>query len=98
MADAPETWSEGLQSPTPSFRYQRLAEEIEQNILKGTYRVGDRLPSIRRLHRRLDLSISTVYKAYTELEAMGLIEVRPKSGYYVSGQGLRQLKHTLLAC
>jgi DNA-binding transcriptional MocR family regulator len=92
MADGAYTLSDGPHSPAPSFRYQRLVEEIEHNIMNGIYRVGERLPSIRRLHRRLDLSISTVYKAYSELEAMGLIEVRPKSGYYVSGEALRQLK------
>ncbi|MCK5312001.1 MAG: PLP-dependent aminotransferase family protein, partial [Desulfobacteraceae bacterium] len=41
------------------------------------------LPSIRSLHKRTNLSISTVYKAYVELESMGLIEARPKSGYFV---------------
>jgi DNA-binding transcriptional MocR family regulator len=91
MADTPKTVS-GLQDRTPSFRYQQLAGEIEELILNGTYRVGERLPSIRRLHRRLGLSISTVFKAYTELEAMGLVEVRSKSGYYVTGEGLGQLK------
>ncbi|MFH0730278.1 MAG: winged helix-turn-helix domain-containing protein [Pseudomonadota bacterium] len=83
--------SQGLREETPVFRYQQLAGEIEHQILNGTYRVGDRLPSIRKLHRRLNLSISNVFKAYTALEAIGLIEVRFKSGYYVTGEGLRQL-------
>jgi DNA-binding transcriptional MocR family regulator len=38
------------------------------------------------------LSISTVYRAYTELEAMGLVEARPKSGYYVSSAVLDPLE------
>jgi DNA-binding transcriptional MocR family regulator len=32
---------------------------------------------------RMVISIATVYQAYIELEKRGLIEVRPKSGYYV---------------
>jgi DNA-binding transcriptional MocR family regulator len=56
------------------------------------YRPGDRLPSIRKLHRQSSMSISTIYKAFVELEAMGLIEARPKSGYYVSPRPLRQLR------
>jgi hypothetical protein len=36
-------------------------------------------------------SIPRVDKTYTELEAMGLIELPPKSGYYVSGEGSMQL-------
>ncbi len=90
MTNVPEP-SERLVEPTPIFRYQQLSEEIEHQILNGTYRVGDRLPSIRKLHRRLNLSISTVFKAYAALETVGLVEVRSKSGYYVTGEGLRQL-------
>jgi DNA-binding transcriptional MocR family regulator len=82
---------EGLQAKTPVFRYQQLAGELEHQILNGTYRVGDRLPSIRKLRRRLNLSISTVFKAFAALEAIGLVEARSKSGYYVTGEGLRQL-------
>jgi DNA-binding transcriptional MocR family regulator len=76
----------------PPFLYRRLVEEIETKIMNGTYKVGDRLPSIRKLHHKFTLSISTVYRAYTELEAMGLIEARPKSGYYVSSAILNQLQ------
>lgn len=60
--------------------------------MNGTYKVGDRLPSIRKLHHKFALSISTVYRAYTELEAMGLVEARPKSGYYVSSAILNQFQ------
>jgi DNA-binding transcriptional MocR family regulator len=66
------------------YRYQALSREIEQRILQGTYHAGEKLPSIRTLHRRLNVSISTVYKAFIELEAMGWIEARPRSGYYVA--------------
>ncbi|NNL78197.1 MAG: PLP-dependent aminotransferase family protein [Desulfobacterales bacterium] len=74
------------------FRYQHLAAEIEQKILNGTYKPGERLPSIRKLHRLSNLSISTIYHAYTELETMGLVEARPKSGYYVRPVVLQTLK------
>jgi len=74
------------------FRYKQLAGEIERKILDGTYKPGEKLPSIRKLHQQSNLSISTVYKTYMELETMGLIEARPKSGYYVSPIALQQLK------
>jgi DNA-binding transcriptional MocR family regulator len=66
-----------------AFRYRQLAGEIEKKILEGTYQPGEKLPSIRRLHRQTTLSISTVYQAYLELESTGFVEARPKSGYYV---------------
>ena len=74
------------------FRYRHLAEEIERKIMNGTYHPGERLPSIRKLRRQSNLSISTVYHAYMELESMGLVEARPKSGYFVNPVALRSLK------
>jgi DNA-binding transcriptional MocR family regulator len=74
------------------FLYRVLSQEIERKILRGAYHPGEKLPSIRALHRRLNLSISTVYKAFIELEAMGLIEARPKSGYYVAPVALGRIR------
>jgi DNA-binding transcriptional MocR family regulator len=74
------------------YRYRALSQEIEHKILRGIYHAGEKLPSIRTLHRRLNLSISTVYKAFIELETMGLIEARPKSGYYVAPVTLGRIK------
>jgi DNA-binding transcriptional MocR family regulator len=74
------------------FRYRHIADEIEQKIVNGLYRPGERLPSIRKLHKQSNLSISTIYHAYMELEIMGLVEARPKSGYFVSPVALQKLK------
>lgn len=74
------------------FRYRQFAKEIEREILSGTYQAGERLPSIRRLHRRTNLSVSTIYQAFVELEKMGLVEARPRSGYFVSPVTLQQIK------
>ncbi len=65
------------------YRYKALADELRDKIMSGTYLVGEKLPSIRELHQQLNLSISTVYQAFIELETTGLIEVKPKSGYYI---------------
>jgi DNA-binding transcriptional MocR family regulator len=65
------------------FLYAQLASRIEQQIRQNLLKAGDRLPSIRALSEEQHISISTAYKAYVELENIGLIEARPKSGYYV---------------
>jgi DNA-binding transcriptional MocR family regulator len=65
------------------FLYQQLADELGDKIRSGDLGVGEKLPSLRGLHRKLGVSIGTVYQAYTELESKGLVEARPKSGYYV---------------
>jgi DNA-binding transcriptional MocR family regulator len=77
---------------TQVFLYKQLATEIEQKIRCGDLRTGEKLPSLRHLHKKLGLGISTVYQAYTELEAMGLIEAQPKSGFFVKGAALLNLR------
>lgn len=75
-----------------SFLYQHLADEIAGRIRDGIYQPGEKLPSIRKLHEQSHLSISTVYKAFLALESLGLVEARPKSGYYVKPVVLSRIK------
>ncbi|MEZ0396759.1 MAG: PLP-dependent aminotransferase family protein [Anaerolineales bacterium] len=63
--------------------YEQLADEIGRLIASGTFRPGDRLPSVRRMSQQKRMSISTILQAYMQLENRGLIEARPQSGYYV---------------
>lgn len=63
--------------------YERVAGDISELIAQGTFRVGDRVPSIRQLSGRFDVSINTVMQAYALLEDRRQIEARPQSGYYV---------------
>jgi DNA-binding transcriptional MocR family regulator len=63
--------------------HQQVAERVAALILGGTFRVGDRLPSIREMSRQAQVSINTVKAAYTHLEDRCLIAARPQSGYYV---------------
>jgi DNA-binding transcriptional MocR family regulator len=63
--------------------YEQVADRIQALITEGTLQPGDRLPSVRKLHQQLSVSISTVLEAYRLLEDRGLIGVRPQSGYFV---------------
>ena len=65
------------------FLYAKIAGRIEKQVRQNILKSGDRLPSVRALSQEQGISISTAYKAYVELENIGLIEARPKSGYYV---------------
>src|SRR5438270_12066523 len=64
-------------------KYLKIAEGIEQMIQEEVLRIGDRLPSVRMLSEEYGISIGTAFQAYYYLEGKGLIEARPKSGYYV---------------
>ena len=65
------------------YRYEILARQITNLIKQGTYRPGERIPSVRQMSKQQAVSISSVMQAYLILENEGLIEARPQSGYYV---------------
>ncbi|HYR26110.1 MAG TPA: PLP-dependent aminotransferase family protein [Aquabacterium sp.] len=66
-----------------STLYEQLAESLEQRIRDGHLRPGERLPSVRQACEQAQVSAATVFQAYYLLESRGLIEARPRSGYYV---------------
>ncbi len=72
-----------ITNSSASLLYEQVALEISGLIEQGTFRSGDRVPSLRQLSRRFDVSINTVMQAYTLLEDQRIIEARPQSGYYV---------------
>ena len=59
--------------------YEQVADRIRSLIANRTLQPGDRLPSVRKLHQQLSVSISTVLEAYRLLEDEGMISARPRS-------------------
>jgi len=76
---------------TEAFLYSQVVDLISEQVHSGALRPGDRLPSLRRMSEKLEVSIPTVRQAYLELEARGRIEARPKSGYFVQAQHQNRL-------
>ncbi len=70
-------------------RYEALADEVARSIHAGLFKPGERLPSVRNTSAARKLSPSTVFQAYYLLEARGLVESRPRSGYYVAQAAAR---------
>jgi DNA-binding transcriptional MocR family regulator len=66
-----------------SPRYRQIAHKLEALIHSGTLRPGARMPSVRRACAQHGVSLTTALQAYAELENRGLIEARPRSGFYV---------------
>jgi DNA-binding transcriptional MocR family regulator len=71
-------------------KYELLAADIEASIASGTLKAGERLPSVRETIAARGVSPSTVFEAYSLLEARGLIEARPRSGYFVKQRGAQR--------
>ena len=63
--------------------YMQVATGLEKMIAEDVLKIGDKLPSVRVLSDEYGISMGTAFQAYYHLEGKGLIESRPKSGYYV---------------
>ena len=74
-------------------RYEQIAGGVRRALGEGTLHPGDRLPSGKDLATSLDVNLHTVLRAYQELRAEGLIELRRGRGAVVlaSGRGASQL-------
>lgn len=69
-----------------STLYEQLADSLAQRIRDGGLQAGERLPSVRQACAQAQVSPATVFQAYDLLESRGLIEARPRSGFYVRKQ------------
>jgi DNA-binding transcriptional MocR family regulator len=63
--------------------YEKQASRIEDQVRGGVFLPGERIPSVRQTSQQHRLSIKTVLHAYLLLESKGVIQSRPKSGYFV---------------
>jgi DNA-binding transcriptional MocR family regulator len=70
-------------SSKEDHKYLQVAGRIEQMIHDEILGIGNKLPSVRLLSEEYGISMGTAFQAYYHLEGKGLIEARPKSGYYV---------------
>ncbi|NNM65611.1 MAG: PLP-dependent aminotransferase family protein [Burkholderiales bacterium] len=70
----------------------RIAARFAQQIQAQLLAAGSRLPSVRACARQHRVSPQTVVAAYDLLQARGLVEARPKRGFFVRAtqQALRQ--------
>ena len=64
-------------------RYEQVVLEFSTLISRGVLRPGDRIPSVRKACQQYRVNAGTILQAYGQLEARGLINARPRSGYYV---------------
>ena len=63
--------------------YEQLAGLLGEMIQSRSLRAGDRMPSVRQFSLQQRVSVPTALRAYVTLETRGLVEARPKSGFYV---------------
>jgi DNA-binding transcriptional MocR family regulator len=63
--------------------YLELADRLQTLIRDQVFTPGSRLPGVRQLSEQNRVSVSTAVNACRELERRGVLEARPRSGYFV---------------
>ncbi|MCI6163644.1 MAG: GntR family transcriptional regulator [Lachnospira sp.] len=68
--------------------YEQLINQVQENILLGILKPGDKMVSVRNLSMELSVNPNTIQKAYTELDRLGLITTVPGKGSFISQDAL----------
>ena len=66
--------------------YRQLVEHVRRRVASGQIKAGDEIPSVRDLAQQLAVHPMTISKAYSLLEAEGLLERRRGMGMVVAAQ------------
>ena len=76
--------------------YEQIYSQIRAQIIAGTLRPGDALPSIRALAKDLRISVITTKRAYEELEREGFLTTVPGKGCFVAARDLELVREETL--
>lgn len=67
----------------PSLK-EAFVIEMENQILSGALKIGEKLPPERELVEKTGVSLSVVGAGISELESKGFVEIRPRQGVFVT--------------
>lgn len=85
-----------LPQPSGVPVYLQLIEQVKHAVETGALRVGDQLPTIRKVAGDMVINPNTVARAYRELEHEGILELRHGSGAFIresAGRRARVLRN-----
>ena len=64
--------------------YLQIADFMCENILKGTWKENDRIPSIREMAVESEVNPNTVMRTYSFLQDRGIIHNQRGIGYFIT--------------
>ncbi|MET9914591.1 GntR family transcriptional regulator [Streptomyces sp. NPDC006476] len=79
-------------------RAEQIAACVRRGLADGTIRKRERLPGARTLAATLDVNMHTVLRAYQQLNAEHLIELRPGRGAVVTADAPASQALLIEAC
>ena len=74
--------------------YEQMADRLCDEIIAGTYKADDRIPSVREYAVMLQVNTNTAVKAYELLSREEIIYNRRGLGYFVSVDAREQIMTT----
>lgn len=77
--------------------YSQIIEEMCRQIVSGTFKPGDKLPSVRDMAADAGVNPNTMQRALAELERRGLVFTERTSGRFITREEeiLNETKKTL---
>lgn len=72
--------------------YEQIYSQIKSQIIGGSLKENEMLPSIRGLAKDLRISFITTKRAYEELEKEGFLYTLPGKGCYVAPKNVELLR------
>ena len=76
-------------------RHQVISQQIRNEIINGTMRPGDKLPTERELSADFGASRVAIREALKSLEASGLVSIRHGSGVFVTNVSSKTMSDSL---
>lgn len=76
--------------------YKQIVNSVYDGIGKGVLKKGDLLPSVNQIAAEFSLARGSVFTAYNELRAAGVIDSIPGKGYFVASTQVRQTQNIFL--
>ncbi|MCI9347761.1 MAG: GntR family transcriptional regulator [Oscillibacter sp.] len=76
--------------------YEQISTQLKNQIIAGTLKPGEALPSIRALAKDLKISVITTKRAYEELEAQGFLNTIAGKGSFVAEKNLDLIREKRL--
>lgn len=62
----------------------QIMEKLKRDIVTGSYRPGDKLPSVRELASEAAVNPNTMQRAFSELEREGLVYTKRTNGRFIT--------------
>lgn len=79
-----------------SPKYKQIVESIYDGICSGNLKKGDVLPSVNKTASKFSMARGSVFKAYDELKALGIIDSWSGKGYYIKNTTINVLQNIFL--